>query len=85
MRLKILQQDLVGPLQSVSRSIGVKATLPVLGNILFDGEGSNELNSHQVWFKYELKIHIIDPDSCSTFFVRMTTLVHLYLFVISLN
>lgn len=36
MRIKILQQDLVGPLQSVSRSVGVKATLPVLGNILFE-------------------------------------------------
>ena len=29
-------------------------------DILFDGEGSDELNSHQVWFKYELKIHIVD-------------------------
>lgn len=39
MRLKILQQDLIGPLQSVSRSIGVKATLPVLGNILLETQG----------------------------------------------
>lgn len=39
MRLKILQQDLITPLQSVSRSVGVKATLPVLGNILFEAEG----------------------------------------------
>lgn len=38
MRIKILQQDLNGPLQSVSRSVGVKATLPVLSNILFEAE-----------------------------------------------
>lgn len=41
MRLKILQQDLIGPLQSVSRSVGVKANLPVLGNILFEAEGNS--------------------------------------------
>ena len=40
MRFKILQQDLIAPLQSVSRSVGVKATLPVLGNILFEAEGN---------------------------------------------
>lgn len=40
MRIKILQQDLNGSLQSVSRSVGVKATLPVLGNILFEAEGN---------------------------------------------
>jgi DNA polymerase III subunit beta len=40
MRLKILQQDLNGPLQSISRSVGVKASLPVLGNILFEAEGN---------------------------------------------
>lgn len=33
MHLKILQQDLIGPLQAVSRSAGVRASLPVLGNI----------------------------------------------------
>lgn len=36
MHLKILQQDLIGPLQSVSRSVGVRASLPVLGNILME-------------------------------------------------
>jgi len=40
MRVKILQQDLISSLQSVSRSVGVKATLPVLGNILFEAEGN---------------------------------------------
>lgn len=40
MRIKILQQDLVGPLQSISRSVGVKATLPVLSNILLEAEGN---------------------------------------------
>jgi len=40
MQIKILQQDLIGPLQSVLRSVGVKATLPVLGNILFEAEGN---------------------------------------------
>lgn len=38
MHLKILQQDLIGPLQSVSRSVGVRASLPVLGNILLETE-----------------------------------------------
>jgi len=40
MQIKILQQDLIGPLQSVLRSVGVKTTLPVLGNILFEAEGN---------------------------------------------
>lgn len=38
MHLKILQQDLIGPLQSVLRSVGVRASLPVLGNILLQTE-----------------------------------------------
>lgn len=38
MHLKILQQDLIGPLQAVSRSAGVKLSLPVLGNILLETE-----------------------------------------------
>lgn len=36
MHIKILQQDLIGPLQSVSRSVGVRTSLPVLGNILLE-------------------------------------------------
>lgn len=36
MHLKILQQDLIGPLQGVSRSVGVRASLPVIGNILLE-------------------------------------------------
>lgn len=42
MRLKILQQDLIGPLQAVARSVGVRVTLPVLGNILLE-TGSGKL------------------------------------------
>lgn len=38
MHLKILQQDLIGPLQAVSRSVGVRANLPVLGNISLEAE-----------------------------------------------
>ncbi len=38
MKFNILQQDLLPALQSVSRSIGVKSTLPVLANILFQTE-----------------------------------------------
>lgn len=38
MHLKILQQDLIGSLQAVSRSVGVKLSLPVLGNILIETE-----------------------------------------------
>lgn len=46
MHLKILQQDLIGPLQSVSRSVGVRASLPVLGNILMEtGNGKLKLSA----------------------------------------
>lgn len=38
MHIKILQQDLIGPLQSVSRSVGIRNNLPVLGNILLETE-----------------------------------------------
>jgi DNA polymerase III subunit beta len=38
MHVKITQQDLIAPLQSVSRSVGVRASLPVLGNILLETE-----------------------------------------------
>ncbi len=39
MRFTILQQDLLPPLQSVARSVGVRSTLPVLDNILLSCEG----------------------------------------------
>lgn len=38
MKISILQQDLLSPLQAVSRSTGVKSSLPVLGNILLQTE-----------------------------------------------
>src|SRR5688572_19328828 len=38
MKLNLLQQDFLPVLQAVSRSVGVKASLPVLGNILFSTE-----------------------------------------------
>src|SRR3989344_3149570 len=40
MKLEVLQQDLLPAIQSVSRSVGVKSTLPVLGNILLATESS---------------------------------------------
>lgn len=39
MKISILQQDLLPVLNSVSRSVGVRSTLPVLGNILLGAEG----------------------------------------------
>ena len=39
MKFSILQQDLLLPLQSVARSVGVRSTLPVLDNILLSVEG----------------------------------------------
>jgi DNA polymerase-3 subunit beta len=39
MRLKIQQSDLIGPLQAVSRSVGIRSTLPVLANILLQAQG----------------------------------------------
>ncbi len=39
MKFTILQQDLLPPLQSVSRSVGVRSTLPVLDNVLLAVEG----------------------------------------------
>ncbi len=38
MKLRILQQDLLPAVQTLSRSVGVKSTLPVLGNILISTE-----------------------------------------------
>ncbi len=38
MKIAILQQDLLSVINSVSRSVGVKSTLPVLGNILLGVE-----------------------------------------------
>jgi DNA polymerase-3 subunit beta len=40
MRLKIQQSDLNGPLQAVSRSVGIRTTLPVLANILLQAQGN---------------------------------------------
>ncbi len=40
MKFSILQQDLLPPLQSVSRSVGVRSTLPVLDNLLLSVEGN---------------------------------------------
>lgn len=34
MKISVLQQDLLPPLQAVSRSVGVRASLPVLDNVL---------------------------------------------------
>lgn len=39
MKFAILQQDLLLPIQSVSRSVGVRSTLPVLDNILLSVSG----------------------------------------------
>lgn len=38
MKLSLLQQDLLPPLQAVSRSVGVKSNLPVLDNILLSAQ-----------------------------------------------
>ncbi len=41
MKFTILQQDLLPKLSAVSRSVGVRSTLPVLDNILLSAEGKN--------------------------------------------
>lgn len=41
MKFTILQQDLLPGLQSASRSVGVRSTLPVLDNILLSLDGDN--------------------------------------------
>lgn len=40
MKISLLQQDLLTPLQAVSRCSGVRSTLPVLDNILLASDGS---------------------------------------------
>lgn len=40
MQLTILQQDLLPPLQAVSRSVGIRSRLPVLANVLLQTEGN---------------------------------------------
>ncbi|EKD84575.1 MAG: hypothetical protein ACD_38C00193G0004 [uncultured bacterium] len=39
MKFSILQQDLLPSLQAVSRSVGIRSTLPVLDNVLLSAEG----------------------------------------------
>ena len=39
MKFTVLQQDLLPVLQAVSRSVGIRSTLPVLDNILLSAEG----------------------------------------------
>lgn len=39
MKFTVLQQDLLPSLQTVSRSVGVRSTLPVLDNLLLSAEG----------------------------------------------
>lgn len=41
MKFSILQQDFFPVLQAVSRSVGIRSTLPVLSNVLLASEGSN--------------------------------------------
>lgn len=41
MKFTVLQQDLLPPLQAVSRSVGVRSQLPVLDNILLSLQGTN--------------------------------------------
>lgn len=41
MKLSILQQDLLPALQAVSRSVGVRSTLPVLANVLIQAAEGN--------------------------------------------
>lgn len=41
MKLTILQQDLLPALSSVSRSCGVRSTLPVLANVLLSAQGNS--------------------------------------------
>jgi len=59
MKISIAQPDLLPALTSVSRSVGVKANLPVLGNILLSAE-SNKLTLSAT----NLEIGIIKSISC---------------------
>lgn len=59
MKFSILQQDLLPALQSVSRSVGVRSTLPVLDNILLSAEKSKLKLSAT-----NLEIGIIKNISC---------------------
>lgn len=40
MKFSILQQDFLPALQAASRSVGIRATLPILSNVLLSGEGA---------------------------------------------
>lgn len=40
MKFSILQQDFLPVLQAISRSVGIRATLPILSNILLSAEGA---------------------------------------------
>lgn len=59
MKFSILQQDLLPALQAVSRSVGVRSTLPVLDNILLSAEKSKLKLSAT-----NLEIGVIKSISC---------------------
>lgn len=64
MKISLLQQDLVGPLQSVSRSVGVRSTLPVLDNILLATEGSKlkiAATNLEVGVIKQIPVEVIEP------------------------
>ncbi len=64
MKLSVLQGDLLPKLQAVSRSVGVKVTLPVLGNILLSAS-DNQLKiaatNLEIGVIKFLAVEVIDP------------------------
>lgn len=66
MHLKILQQDLIGPLQAVGRSVGVRASLPVLGNILLEttsGKLQLSATNLEVGIKKQVNAEILEDGA----------------------
>lgn len=77
MKLSILQQDLLPPLQAVARSVGVRSTLPVLDNVLLSAEGKNlklAATNLEIGVIKNLKVEIDSPGGLT---VPAKTLVEL--------
>jgi len=64
MKISLLQQDLLPILQTVSRSVGVRSTLPVLDNILLSTDGSKlkiAATNLEIGVIKSIPIEVIEP------------------------
>ena len=64
MKITVLQQDILPAIQAVSRSVGVRSTLPVLSNILFSTDGEKlkiAANNLEIGIIKYIQVEVSDP------------------------